>query len=404
MAMLKDYMEFAGRHWETGTVRNALAYQGVKAPHTGQPISEALLLGVSGGIAFGYFTFEYEGYPRHLILLTRNTFHPMDTMLDRLAVPQDVYQTNSAKKGEANLLEVLEGNHPAIIWADMFSLPYYDLPYDENNWAMMPILVYGYENGIAHIADRAGRPFTVSADDLAKARGRVKKDEYRVVTLEAPDWNRLSRAVTQGIEQSIRLFLEYPPKGKRDNFGAAALQYWANMLTNTRNKQSWTRYFEPGERMWLGLVGSVVQAGAYSHIRRETGNSAERGIYADFLDEAAVILEKPGLNEAADQFRQSEAAWSDLADMLLPDDVPLLKEAKNLLSRKQSLFVEKGGDGLSEIREINTRLTTLQAEAAANFPMDEAQLTAFRERISEQVLRIRDQETRAFNCLQSVMG
>jgi len=404
MAMLKNYDEFVGRHWETGTVRNALAYQGVKAPHTGKPISEALLLGVSGGIAFGYFTFEYEGYPPHLVLLTRNTFNPMDTMLERLSIPQDVYQTDSAKKGEANLLEVLEGNHPAIIWADMFSLPYYDLPYDENNWGMMPILVYGYENGVAHIADRAGRPFTVSADDLAKARGRVKQDEYRVVALEAPNWDRLSRAVTEGIEQSIRLFLEYPPKGKRENFGAAALQYWANMLTNTRNKQSWARYFEPGERMWLGLAGSVVQPGAYGFIKREPGNSAERGMYADFLDEAAIILKKPALNEAAAQFRQSESAWSALAEMMLPDDVPLLKEAKNLLNRKQAVFVEQGGDGLSEIRAINMRFAALQAEAAANFPLDEAQLTAFRERLSEQVLKIRDVETQAFNCLQAVMG
>lgn len=49
MVILKNYQEFAGRHWETGTIRNALAYQGVKAPHTGKSVSEALLMGITGG-------------------------------------------------------------------------------------------------------------------------------------------------------------------------------------------------------------------------------------------------------------------------------------------------------------------------------------------------------------------
>ena len=57
---MKTKPQFTGRHWETGSIHNALAVQGIKAPHTGQPYSEALLLGVSGGIAFGYFTFEYK--------------------------------------------------------------------------------------------------------------------------------------------------------------------------------------------------------------------------------------------------------------------------------------------------------------------------------------------------------
>lgn len=42
---------FNGRHSETGSIHNALALQGVTAPHTGEPYSEAFLLGVSGGIA-----------------------------------------------------------------------------------------------------------------------------------------------------------------------------------------------------------------------------------------------------------------------------------------------------------------------------------------------------------------
>lgn len=404
MAMLKNYQAFGGRHYETGTIHNALAYQGVKAPHTGEAISEALLLGISGGITVGYFTFEYEGYLPHIALLTRNTFSPLDTLLERLAIPQEIFRTHNPQKGEQNLVEALEGGKPAIIWADMFSLPYNDLPYDARNWGMLPLLCYGHENGTAYLADRSGRSLQVPTEVLSKARGRVKKEEFRVVTLDAPDWKRLQSAVTQGIWQCISLYIEAPPKGKRDNFGLAALQHWANMLTNTRNKHSWARYFEPGEHLWMVLAGDTVQLGAYSFVKRKAGNNAERGMYADFLNEAAIILQKPGLKEAATLFRESEKAWGELAERLLPDNVVIFKEAKTLLNRKQTLFIEQGADGLAEIREANTRLRALQKEAAVNFPLNETEVVAFRAKLAEQVLKIHDLERDAVGCLQEAMS
>ena len=56
MTVLPDYHQFAGRHWETGSLHNALAYQSAHAPRppeAGKPLSEAMLLGLSGGIAVG---------------------------------------------------------------------------------------------------------------------------------------------------------------------------------------------------------------------------------------------------------------------------------------------------------------------------------------------------------------
>ena len=93
MPTLTDYAQFHGRHWETGSVANHLAYQGITAPHTNAPYSEAFLLGVSGGLAFGYFTFHYEGHDPQCNLLTRNTFDPLGTMLSRLGIVQTVLRT-----------------------------------------------------------------------------------------------------------------------------------------------------------------------------------------------------------------------------------------------------------------------------------------------------------------------
>ena len=100
---MKTRTQFNGRHWETGSIHNALTLQGIKAPHTGGPYSEALLLGISGGITFGYFTFEYKGYLPHVAMLTRNTFSPFSTMLERLGIAQDVQQTSKPDIAEKNL-------------------------------------------------------------------------------------------------------------------------------------------------------------------------------------------------------------------------------------------------------------------------------------------------------------
>jgi hypothetical protein len=119
MPTLPNYKHFDGRHWETGTVQNYFAYMGVKAPHTGQPYSEAMLMGVSGGVLMGYFSFAYKGYDPHVAILSRNTINPLDTLLVRLGVVQHLLQTTDAKKGLKNLLDVLEEGSPAIVWADV---------------------------------------------------------------------------------------------------------------------------------------------------------------------------------------------------------------------------------------------------------------------------------------------
>lgn len=395
MPVLDNYREFAGRHYETGTLRDALAWEGARAPHTGEPPGEALLLGISGGIAFGYFTFHYQGYPPHLVLLTRNTFDPLSTLCERLAIPRDVRQTGSAAKGADNLREALAEGHAAIVEADAFSLPWTLLPHDERNWSMAPLLVYGLDEERAWVAGPSSRPLVIPAATLAAARGRVKKARYRVTTLGAPDFRRLESAVEAGIRQCLALFTEAPPRGSRHNFGLAALERWAQLLTNTRNKQGWARYFAPGRDLLMALAGNHTQPGAYSFIETWGFDGMERAACADFLDEAALILNRPALREAGATFRRSHAQWRALARMLLPEEVPTLAETRRLLQRRHDLLREQGLDALPEMRRCHARQAELFEQLAADFPLDEAELVTFREGLAQQVLAIRATEGEA---------
>src|SRR5688572_22599719 len=149
MTILPDYQQFDGRYWETGTIRNVLDYQGVKAPHTGKPFTEAMLFGISGGIMAGYFTFEYQGHEPWLHFLTRNSLDPMGRLIERLGIPTQIKQTAKADIALKNLTDALAAGKPAIVWADIYSLPYSSITASEDMAAVMPIVVYGYDGDTA---------------------------------------------------------------------------------------------------------------------------------------------------------------------------------------------------------------------------------------------------------------
>jgi len=401
MPQLENYSEFAGRHWETGSVRNALTYQGITAPHTDQPYTEALLMGVSGGAAFGYFFFHYEGYDPHVALLTRNTFDPWETMLSRLGVVQEIKHTSSADKGKKNVLDALESGEAPIVWADMYSLPYNFLPHDDGMWGMMPLVVYGYDEaaGIVHIADRSECALTVDTEQFAAARARVKKDKFRVITLSAPQPEKLATAVQKGIWDTIKLYTEKPPKGAKNNFGFAAYERWAELLTKPKKKNSWAKFFPAGSHWYNGLFTAFEMGFLYGQGDRY---QAERDVYANFLEEAAIILEKSELREVADKFRASGEAWNELSQILLPDDMPLLGKTRELLVKRHELFLHDPGN-TEAAQKIIAEQKALRQQATDDFPFSDEEVTQHQERIAEQVMKIHDVEQEAITALQAAM-
>jgi len=380
-----------------------MAACGYTAPHSGQPYSEALLLGVSGGIVFGYFTFHYEGVDPQCNILTRNTFDPLDKMLTRLGVVQELRQTAQAARAVAILEETLAGGEPAIVWADLWSLPYNALPPEEGMWGAFPLLVYGYEaqEDVVRIADRAGVPLAVTTAELAAARGRIKKIKNRQLTLEAPRPEKLAPAVRQGIADTVRLFTEKPPKGSANNFGLQGLAFWARMLREPRQRKSWAKLFPAGPSHYAGLISAYEFAFLFG---KDMAEDAERGLYADFLEEAALLLGQPELRETAALYRQAAEAWRALPALLLPDEVPPFGQARELLRRKHAQFLEQGGAAVPEIEIINGRLAVLRQSMEQEFPLAEVEVAAQRETIAAQVAKIQAAEETAVNSLQAALG
>jgi hypothetical protein len=401
MPTLPKYKHFDGRHWETGTVHNYFAYRGVKAPHTGQPYSEALLMGISGGLLMGYFSFAYKGNDPHVALLTRNTFNPLDTLLTRLGVVQHLQHTTDGRKAVRYLTEALEEGTPAIVWADALSLPYTGLGPRKDWWAVFPVLVFGYDEAAdtVSIADRAAVPLTVTTGELAAARGRVKKDKHRLLTMDPPGANKLPVAVQQGIWDCLKRYTEAPVKNARKNFGLAAFEHWAALLTKPKEKQSWARIFPPGTAMYAGLQS------AYSRFGLGTmAAESDRDLYAEFLEEAAAVLGRPALKQCAGTFRRAARGWGALSQALLPDRLRPFKQTRELIERRRKLFVEKGGASLPERQEVDRQLKAIRDSMESDFPLADAEAVAFREQLAEQVLKVGELERAAHAALQAAMA
>ncbi|MGV3616905.1 MAG: BtrH N-terminal domain-containing protein [Fimbriimonas sp.] len=394
---------FAGRHYETGTIANALAALGATDPKTGKPYSEAMVLGASGGIAFGYFTFEYKGHLPHVALLTRNTFAPFERALEHLAIRRETRETVQAAKGEGNLRRELDAGNAVIVWADAFSMPYRGLPKGAM-WAMRPVLVVGQEENEFLLADGSSQVIRISAEELQAARAVVKKDRFRTMTLERPDESALPERLVDCIRACVALALDKPPAGSANNFGIAGMRHFAKVLTDVIGSKSWETMFAPGPRLAQALAGTYGQPGVWDWIQTwGTGPSADRGTYATFLREAAVWTGISALGGVADEFDRSSEVWNRLAQASMPNEVHELLNLRALKSAYRDLWFERG-------RAMEAGLTEIRREMAALFEkLSEPSVLApysrpIREAMAAAVLEIAEIEEGAMRRLREAVA
>ncbi len=400
MTVIENYNAFDGIHWETGSTHNFFKARGFVNPHTGQPYSEPFLLGVSGGIVFGYFSFAYEGWDPILALLSRNTFDPMDKMLSRLGVVQNIKQSTKAENGLKNLRNMLDDGTPAVAWIDIFNTSYVGSSDHDGIPGMSPVVVYGWADRQVHIADRATQGFVISEEEFVAAWGKVKKFKHRVATYEAPDESKLASAVTAGIWDTINLFTEKPPKGSKNSFGFAAYQHWIKLLTKPKTRLSWEKEFPRGVKLYAGLRDMFTRTSTFGQIQ----GGADRRPYAAFLRESADMLNKPALNQVADQFLRSADEWEKLTALGLADDVPLLAEARMLLAKKRDTLRAGGQNTGETITDLNRRLAEIRTACEADFPLNQDEVESLRAVLAAQVQVIHDVELEAVTALKDAIG
>lgn len=401
---IENYAHFGGAHSETAALKNILAHSEVVAPHTKRPYTEAMLLGIGGGIGAGYHIGETSDGVRFR-LGTRHLWQHADaafiqTICKRIGATVTISETSGSKAAAENLRQALSADRPAIAWGSLAGLPYYGLAPDLLKTFAHVFVVYGLDekNRTAWIDDRAIVPIRLRADDLTASRSAIASLKHRIATVTPPRKSPdLRKAIISGIRDCSRDMFQT----KDSHAGLPGLEKWADSLTDRKSKKGWSQSFKPGLSVYRALL-EIFQA-----IETEvSGGGAFRAMYADFLDEAATALDKsaqPLLTEAAAQFRRSARLWKQLAHTALPESVSLLCEAREIIVARQQLLAAKGASLNGQMDKISRRLAAIEREADEAFPLKAKQAQELFATLQSTLRKICDAERHALTRLQQIV-
>jgi hypothetical protein len=370
-----------GLHPDSAAIANVLA-------HHGAEVSEALVLGVGGGLGAGYILWEFKAHGARVVVLGfRNQWqYPgrwAAKTLERLGVPFELHETGGARGAAARLDAALAAGRPALATVDRQEIGYWHLPEHLSGHGGYPIVAYGADGARVRVDDRNLAPLSVARERLDAARGRVVSYENRLVVPEPVDAigaDRLRAAVRAGLADAAEHL-----SSRSDSFGLPAWRKWSRMLTDARNAKGWRHVFEDPS----GLVEALLST--YAGIEPVGGYGGHlRGLYADFLDEAAALLDEPALTEAAAAWRTAAALWHELAELALPLDVPEYAQLRAGLAAVHESIVARGDAGAAEAADAAARLWELRARLHAA-PPAQPDLA----RLSAALAGIHDAEVRA---------
>jgi hypothetical protein len=120
-------------------------------------------------------------------------------------------------------------------------------------------------------------------------------------------------------------------------------------------------------------------------------------MYADFLDEAAPIVNKPALKEVARHYRNVAELWKAFAESALPDKP--FKETRNLLNKRYRLLKRHE---LNELRKVSIQLDQMMNEMNHAFPLDNPAITTLFTAMQARLDAVYQAEVAALEALKQV--
>jgi hypothetical protein len=377
---IQGFKQFVGKHCETSALKRVLDRHGLS-------LSEEMLLGLGGGVGFIYWYVKLMPSPFVGGRYGKGTDFP-ENICRRIGAGMTIVETSSAKKGYDELKAILRSGEPVVVYGDMAYLPYFAVP-EVAHFGGHVFAVFGLEEekDEVYIYDRGRNPVTVTLSDLQKARGSKVPPfppKNRLLKIKYPSQiANLEAGIKESIQECCQNMLNPPIK----NIGLAGIEKWSKIVTQ------WPEQFEG-----LNLFGALMNGFIYIEIGG-TGGSAFRSMYAQFLEEASGIVNKPALNEVAEMMRQSATVWSEIASGFLPDSWPNLGRTRELIVEKNRLFEEQGPGALEAMREINGELDDLMGKAVE----DLRRTPTFLADVQRSILKCYEVEKKAFNTLSSVI-
>jgi hypothetical protein len=398
MPTIATYKQFGGIHPETAGLTNILAAKQIVAPHTGKPFSEAMLLGISGGLGMGYILWEFQEHRMQhnikvLVLAFSNTWqYPVkyyEAVCQRLGLKFSIPETGNKKVATQTLHDTLARSTPVVAWVDGASMPYLQLPEAMQGHFGHFVAVCGTEGDDVLIDDLAAQPFKVPAEALAAARARIGSFKNRLLVVEGAAADiHLEAAITDGIAFCVEHL-----SSDSESFSLPAIRKWAKLMTDPKNKKGWPVVFKDRRGLYSTL-SSLFEA-----IELQGAPEGLRGMYSDFLLEAAHVVNNPRLKEPAERYAALAKDWHTLAEEALPDSVPQFKRAKQLLRERHQVLL-KGGEAWRTTQPLTDELRGIRSECNLNFPLNDSEISTLFAALQTRIQAIYQAEVEAIKSLK----
>jgi hypothetical protein len=363
-----------------------------------------MLFGLGGGIGFSYFVFEYKSARvKTLTLGTRITTleeasRPqfLQTICDRIGVPARVVHSTNPAAANRGVRQALAQGTPPIVWVDLSGPPYHFAPTAEYAAAV----VYAWKDDQVVLAGRSRRALPFRRKSFEAARRSIGVPKARAVVVEgAAQSSNLTTAVIQAVRDTRDQMARGIDVGTfRGNFGLAALERWARLLADDGDRKGWPSFFPPGRDLLAALLSIYVQIEL-----RGRGGGAFRGLYADFLEEAAEAARRRKLKDAAEPFRLAARAWRGLARAALPTSVPALHQLRALTAAREAVLARRGPAGLEQAGELGEQARRLRRACEETFPIPPGDVMDLLSDLRRRVVRVHALEAAALQALRHAL-
>ncbi|WP_177190298.1 BtrH N-terminal domain-containing protein [Algoriella xinjiangensis] len=289
--MSTDFKHFQSAHCENGVASNLLKNKGID-------ISEPMIFGLGSGLFFVFLPFLKVNHAPAI------SYRPMPGMIfnraaKNLGIKVKRHKFKSNQSAQQFLDQQLKANNPCGLQVGVYNLTYFPEEY-KFHFNGHNLVVYGKENDTYLISDPVMETTTaLTENELEKvrfAKGVLAPKGHLYYPEYIPDELNFEKAIKQAIKKTCREMLApVPIVGVRGiRMVAKRIKKWPTKIGNAK-----TNYF------LAQMVRMQEEIG--------TGGGGFRYIYAAFLQEASVKLNRPELNNFAIEISEIGDKWRDFA-------------------------------------------------------------------------------------------
>jgi hypothetical protein len=294
------------------------------------PISEDLLLGLGAGVGFVYWhmkgTAPFFGGRANVARSGEEGLEK--TAGKRTGVRIEPYRTDSARKAETAVLDLLEAGEPVMVQLDMGFLPYFDFP-KEYHFGGHVVVLAGYdpETQQVLVADRDGELHPVSLETLARARGSDFKPFLPRNTWYTFDFSHRRLPTEREVRQAIREVTTGMLRPPIANLGVKGIRTAAERIVE------WPRIMSEDD-----LRYACFNVFVFIDAKGGSGGGIFRYMYGRFLKEAASIADDERLSNVGEEFHAIGDQWQRVAQTF--EEAHTASKSSILVSEASGLILD----------------------------------------------------------------